>query len=31
MQANINKLVNQFFKERLHAIPEVGAYIDSLA
>jgi hypothetical protein len=31
MQANINKLVNQFFEERLRAIPEVCDYIDSLS
>lgn len=31
MQADINKLVNKFFEERLRAIPEVRDYIDSLA
>jgi hypothetical protein len=31
MQADINKLVNQFFEARLRAIPEVREYIDSLA
>jgi hypothetical protein len=31
MQANINKLVNQFFEERLRAIPEVCDYIDNLS
>jgi hypothetical protein len=31
MQADINKLVNQFFEERLRAIPEVRDYIDSLS
>lgn len=30
MQTNINSLVNQFFEERLRAIPEVNAYLSAL-
>ena len=31
MQHDINVLVNQYFEERLRAIPEVNAYLDALA
>jgi hypothetical protein len=30
MQTDINSLVNEFFEERLRAIPEVNAYLDTL-
>jgi hypothetical protein len=30
MQADINMLVNRFFKARLRAIPEVCDYLDNL-
>ncbi|MDX1616258.1 MAG: hypothetical protein R3300_18235 [Candidatus Promineifilaceae bacterium] len=31
MQGNINGLVNDYFEERLRAIPQVNAYLESLA